>query len=82
MQRDLGNGQAVRRRVQDEGAGGMTVHRHRSPGLNYEGADIFDLTLDCVRRGVCSLRRSDRRIRTSCTDLRQRYGTFTGFADT
>ena len=56
MQHDLGYGQTVRRRVQDEAcAGGMAVHRRRPPGLGDEGADVFDLALDRVRGRVAAV---------------------------
>ena len=54
VQDELGDRQ-TRRRVEGEGgAGGMAVDRSLPSGLGDQRADVFDLPLESVRRGVAA----------------------------
>jgi hypothetical protein len=55
VQDELGDRQTSRRRVEGKGgAGGMAVDRSLPSSLGDQRADVFDLPLESVRRGVAA----------------------------
>src|SRR5215210_3857422 len=69
----------MRRCMHDKArTGGMTVYRRRAPSLNDESAEVLDLALDCVRRGVTTVAPTPTIVIDQGEVLRQLFGQRTG----